>query len=226
MKKEKMKYVYLFLLVFLIIGLGVLGIFVLNIGQKNKIFVKEYKKEAQKTKKEEKIEQRKEKRKILPYDKPLPPVPDSKEVAERFVDVNQNNVRDDVEIEIVKEYGSDRDIVEAIFADTRIMRYKLYLVENDLLTKENIGKILNYEAFAFACDVYYYDSSEFYNTKDVYGDIYDYRKISELFYNTEEREKKLNKYLDKIVGYNLGSEKVDDKICEEFFKESEKWFLN
>ncbi|PID83117.1 hypothetical protein CSB11_02880, partial [Candidatus Campbellbacteria bacterium] len=147
---------------------------------------------------------------------------DSKEVAKKFIDVNQNNVRDDVEIEIVEDYGSDRDLVESLFANTRVMQYEIYLAENDLLTEENIQFALDNSYVPIICTEKYYKSSKFYNNKD----SFDYNYLTDEFYDTKERKKMYDKYFKKIGGYLIEGQTVNDEICQNFFYESENWIVN
>ncbi|PID83119.1 hypothetical protein CSB11_02890 [Candidatus Campbellbacteria bacterium] len=241
MKKENsFKYVS-----FSIVGFLVLFVLVFEVDrmletkqefEDNKVFVQKHNekiKEWEKTGKKfvvkkgySKFKRELREREILPYDKPLPPVPEIGEVAKNFVDVNQNNVRDDVEASVVRRYESDRDVVEAIFADIKVKQYELYLAKNDLLTDKYIEQSLDFYDIARACNDYYYETSEFYDSTYNDGMYYNYRKISKLFYNTRKRNKIHNKYNRKLGGRALESEKVDDKICKEFFKESKRWVVN
>jgi len=48
-----------------------------------------------------------DKRQVSEYVKELPPIPDKEYVKKHFVDFNSNGVRDDIEIEIVEEFGDE-----------------------------------------------------------------------------------------------------------------------
>ncbi len=162
------------------------------------------------------------KRKILPYDKALPPMPDPELVKTTFVDLNENGVRDDVEIMIVEDFEEDRDLVEAFFAEARLNEYDLYLVKNNLLDRDNLKKRIEYADRVFACSNIIFDSSEFsnrYNQKWIeYANQYD-----QIYFNTRSRKDEINKLYRAMHGKIFRSVKMTFEDCNLFFQSSLNW---
>jgi len=161
-------------------------------------------------------------RKILPYTKPLPELPDEEENNSTLygVDSNGNGVRDDLEIIVVKEFGYDKELTEVIFADLRTSNYNMYLANN--LADEN-GKVpLEYEeeitdnsSYSQRCRSRLED--DLYNT--LKGKIYSQ------VYNTREREG-LRKVVRRSIYGGTPVPEINQKACQEFIQKTKEKYSN
>ena len=161
-------------------------------------------------------------RKIIPYTKPLPELPNEEENNSTLygVDSNENGVRDDLEIAIVKEFGYDREIVEVVFAEVRSQNYNMYLAENFI--DEN-GKIpLEYEEeitgnifLGSTCRRFIDDS--IFNRVD--------KQIFSNIHNTHKRES-----LREIVGRSIYGgtpvPEITQKTCQDFIQKTKDKYSN
>jgi len=131
-----------------------------------------------------------EKRIIVKYTEPLPPEPSEDEAKYGFPDVNNNKVRDDIEILIVEEFEDDAMVVEAFFADARTREYGLFLARENLLTQENIKKNLDYARHRVHCEHLLLEPS--YKSR-VFNFTSEARELifSKNYYNNLERKKYL-----------------------------------
>ena len=160
-------------------------------------------------------------REVLPYTKELPPMPDEEENNSTLfgVDSNNNGVRDDLEIMVVKKFGDDRDLVESFFASLRADNYDNYLAKEALennnghISDEDIQKIIDDIHLSVRC-IGYYDSK----TLDIL-----IKSIHEKEYNTPERKK-----IDKVVMRNLRGgggdpEDITDKTCKDYIEKTKTY---
>ncbi|PID83521.1 hypothetical protein CSB11_00945 [Candidatus Campbellbacteria bacterium] len=165
---------------------------------------------------------KKEKRAIKPYDlSKLPPKPDSKLVKTKFVDVNKNKIRDDIEIFIAKKFQEDADLVESFFARTRVLEHQLYLARNKMLDKKNIRKDTERITYATRCNYLLYE--------DLYDDklAWDVSRLFEdsVFYKIFNTDEKRNLKDEFSFAYDDFSDDFTEvwftptySRCKEFFE--------
>ena len=192
-------------------------------------FVKEHNativKKAQKTKKKIVENPDGTKREVLPYTKELPPMPDEEENNSTLfgVDSNDNGVRDDLEIMVVKKFGDDRDLVGSFFASLRADNYDNYLAKEALennnghISDEDIQKIIDDIDMTVGCIAYYDGVSSFKALDTLTGIIHGKE------YNTPERKK-----IDKVVMHNLRGgggdpEYFTDKLCKDYIEKTKTY---
>lgn len=157
---------------------------------------------------------------VIAYTSPLPPNPDPETVKYYFIDVNSNGVRDDVEIEIVEEFGDDKNVVESFFAGTRVYERNMWLVDSNFLSKENIQIILDDGVVETSCQILYFKQSEFYEGEEFISDSSYGKFVKELYanyYNTEERISKAEKAWNSTHGYISIPFVASEEGCQEFF---------
>ena len=172
-----------------------------------------------------------ENREIKPYTEPLPEMPDEEISKEIFIDENDNGVRDDVEIFIVKEFGSDRDLVEAFFAKARIFERKIFLVENDMLDYESIQDFNKLDGTNYDCSFNIFTTSSF-SERNFDDDLYkhsEYTKslLGKKYFNTETRKSLDKKFKNASTGTSLPVGVIDAfEQCKDFFKKTKSWDSN
>jgi len=152
-------------------------------------------------------------RKIVPYTEPLPEMPDEEENNSTLfgVDSNYNGVRDDLEILVVKEFGYDRDIIEAVFAGLRSNDRDLFFAKNDSI-EENRQEILNNTSYKVDCYI---------RLTGDYGQSKSWKIIEKSSYNTAER-KLLNEKVNNEVHGVMGVVATEEP-CNEFYERTKSW---
>ena len=152
-------------------------------------------------------------RKIIPYTKDKPPIPNEEENNSTLygVDSNGNGVRDDLEILAIEQFGYDRELVESIFAGVRTYDYDMYVVDNNLLEDKNVMKeVINNIDRMVGCNYIYAgnldDGEDIYNK---YGD-------------TLEREKNI-KYIARRLHGVADDFVTNEKNCKEFFEKTKEY---
>jgi len=159
-------------------------------------------------------------RKIVPYTEPLPEMPDEATAKAMFVDTNNNGVRDDVEIAIVKEFGDDKELVKSYFAQARSFEYRQYIAENDLLYGEYLQKAVDNVRLDVDCRYFVFKSRNIEEAENfLKGNGYD---LYEIYNNTSDREKNNDMVYRAFHGHS-SAVKVTEESCEKFFEESKTW---
>ena len=172
-----------------------------------------------------------ENREIKSYTESLPEMPDEEISKEMFVDENDNGVRDDVEIPIVKEFGSDRDLVEAFFAKARISERKIFLAENDMLDYDSIQDFNKLDGANYDCSFNIFTNSSF-SEKNFDDDLYrhsEYTKslLGKKYLNTKKRKSLYQEFENDSTGTSLPVGVTDSfEQCKDFFKKTKSWNFN
>lgn len=162
-----------------------------------------------------------DKRQVLEYAEALPPVPDTEYVKEHFTDFNSNGVRDDIEIEIVEEFGDDKEIVEMFFADARTQEYAIYLVENYLLDEEHLQKVMDNTEYLVRCSVDIYRDSEFHSESNNW--LVAHHSIFDDYHNSEKRKQAKGVMKESLFGYS--NVEINEQSCKDFYDETKQWQL-
>lgn len=159
----------------------------------------------------------KEKRVIKPYDlSTLPPEPDSELVKTVFVDVNNNKVRDDIEIAIAEEFEDDAELVESYFADSRALEYDLYLARNEMFDRESIEEHMKNIDFSMGCNYLFYQDVYVKESGFSYFDMSKILVISKTL-NTEGKRELADKLSAASHGFAGGYDPAYSE-CKEFFE--------
>lgn len=160
----------------------------------------------------------KEKRVIKPYDlSTLPPEPDSELVKTVFVDVNNNKVRDDIEIAIAEEFEDDAELVESYFADSRVLEYDLYLARNEMFDRESVKGHMKNITFSVRCNDRMYRDSYAKELEWNSFDMANLLVVSKVF-NTRSKKKLREKLSFASHGFAGGGFTPTYSECKEFFE--------
>ena len=159
--------------------------------------------------------------KAEPYTGLLPEAPDMEENDATLlgIDSNNNGVRDDIEIEIVDRFGDDKNLVEAFFASNRSSQYAYSLAENDMLTEENIQKIMDNVHYDITCSSLYFKKSRYENNEDYFEDL-DY--IDNNWRNTNLR-KNMSKKIAHLFSGQANDFDRTEKSCKAFFERTKSF---
>ena len=160
--------------------------------------------------------------KAEPYTGLLPEAPDMEENDATLlgIDSNNNGVRDDIEIEIVDRFGDDKNLVEAFFASNRSSQYAYSLAENDMLTEENIQKIMDNVHYDIKCSALYFRKSKYVNN---YEDFYNaYKDIENNLLDTSKRKKIEKKIAHSFLGGG-GYTDANEESCKAFFERTKSF---
>ncbi|PID83116.1 hypothetical protein CSB11_02985, partial [Candidatus Campbellbacteria bacterium] len=147
----------------------------------------------------------------------LPPEPDAELVKTEFVDVNNNKVRDDIEIAVAEAFEDDADLVESYFAEARTSEYDLYLARNKMFDDESIKESMNNITYTIRCNGLLYDDvyakeSE-WNSFDMARSLV----LSKVF-NTDEKRKLRDGISRASHGFAGGQFTPTYSECKEFFE--------
>ena len=151
------------------------------------------------------------------YTGALPPYPNKllNDATLLGIDVNENGVRDDVEHYIVDEYGEDKKVVEAFFAEAQLRQKKFIITLNKQFDKDTLDKLAMETTISVKCSSYEFRKSEFYESIDQF--VEESVKISKILKSTKLRDFMSQGLSSKFHGYLSPKIKADDTICNEFY---------
>lgn len=162
-----------------------------------------------------------EKRIIVPYTGELPPEPSEEEAKYGFPDINNNKVRDDIEIAIVNEFEDDAMLVEAFFSDARTREYGFYLVKNNLLDDMHIQKNARHVGHRVVCERIAYEALYQHENRWDAGNMQD--MIFSRYNNTKEKQKMVREIEIATHGYVIpAGMNLSYADCNHFFKSTEE----
>ncbi len=157
--------------------------------------------------------------KAEPYTGLLPEAPDMEENDATLlgIDSNNNGVRDDIEIEIVDRFGEDKNLVEAFFASNRSSQYAYSLAENDMLTEENIQRIMDNVNYDVGCSALYFRKSKYGSNHEDYYTVSKNIEYEEI--NTNKR-KEIEKRIAHSFSGGGGDTNISEKSCQKYFEKT------
>lgn len=154
------------------------------------------------------------------YTDPLPEIPSKQDAIHGFPDTNNNGVRDDIEILVVKQWGDHKVMVETFFAQSRTSQYDIDAVSDGEITKDEIKKSNELLAKDGACRFFYYTNTV--GSADEYFQEKTYEIVSKNYYNSLTRLGYLEEMRKAVHGSISRSVKMDHEKCQDYFRQTKE----